>query len=289
MTTLLSLFCSEPILSACARRNTFSSDCDYLLVSNSWDLNSDGSTIIKGTSEGSASASKHRSSSEIEPRRRPARLRRLFRFVSTLNPLRLSRESGETTENVNRTLPYRTVSFATTSSTTSYSRLIPSHNLSQEDDEDENQDFAIVHIQPGRQPLFISDARRCDRSRWLSGNAAQSFDATLRRRHSLVSEARINRRAFSMSRMAEWDASVRRAQYSRRRPESAAFDESCWIRQSRPKFYNSDDEADENHIPPLPPKAWKQQDGNLNMRTYVNVYEPFAPPRRPLKKSLQLT
>jgi hypothetical protein len=92
------------------------------------------------------------------------------------------------------------------------------------DEDYEIRHFAIIDISPGGKPLFISDARHCDRNKWFTGKNAQSFDIALRRRRSL-SCARINRRAYSLNKMAELDASARRAAYSRQRakqrPESA--------------------------------------------------------------------
>ncbi|KAI6212234.1 hypothetical protein M3Y99_01843400 [Aphelenchoides fujianensis] len=296
MTTLLSLFCSEPILSAChARRNTFSSDYDYLLASDSWDLNvnsaeSSKESSVPASSPASKAAPQHRKQAQ-SARRQPARLRlRGIRFVRRAR-------AKEPVGNVRRAMPSRTVSFATASSPTSYARLASRPADSETEDDDEVQDFR--HRRHCGQPLFISDARRCDRSRWLSGNATQSFDATLRRRRSLT-EARMNRRAFSLSRMAEWDASARRAQYTRKRPESAAFDEFTSARRPRPRFYNEDElegrggrllraavrtprgwfqDSGTYQAPPRPPKLWRHADSSVCLREYVNDVRP--PPRPP--------
>lgn len=70
--------------------------------------------------------------------------------------------------------------------------------------------------------MFISDARHSERSKWLTKNTAQSFDVALRRRRSL-SCARMNRRAYSLNKMAHLDASARvySRQRTNRRPESS--------------------------------------------------------------------
>jgi hypothetical protein len=132
-------------------------------------------------------------------------------LVSALNPLK-----KEATESQPKLSASQTVSFSTP--TSSYDPA----TLNNEDYEIRH--FAIVDITPGGKPLFICDAKHSDRSKWFVKKSAQSFDVALRRRRSM-SCARMNRRAFSLNKMAELDASAKRAAYSRqrvnRRPESS--------------------------------------------------------------------
>ncbi|KAI6176494.1 hypothetical protein M3Y97_00804300 [Aphelenchoides bicaudatus] len=292
MTTLLSFLCNEPLISACnPRRNTQTSDNEYLLDSESWEA--------PIPSKSSVESLKSQCALKDHPNvyRQPT-FQRLISLMNALNPLKKDPNEQAFQDSQRPKLSAsQTVSFAANTPTGSCNPAM----LTKEDYEIRH--FAFVDINPGGKPLFICDAKHSDRSKWFAKKTAQSFDVALRRRRSL-SCARMNRRAFSLNKMAELDASAKRAAYSRqranRRPESSFIDAKTY--NGRPLFYAFEEDPNmdtsdlvalewnhpargvfelscfESTCPPRPPK-FRTFNGSPSSRTYVNEIK--APPRPP--------
>ncbi|CAD5219115.1 unnamed protein product [Bursaphelenchus xylophilus] len=325
MTAILSFLCSEPLVSSCAARRTAdSSDENYLLDSDSWDLCTESTSKEYEKVLARSPTVWSEDSGKGEGQKRRHRLRRIMNiFGSALNPLKWSREWS--TDSVDsgyhgayhphrpgQVGPSRTVSFADRPSAR-YRILSETENSSDEDSE--VQHFAIVDIVPGKKPRWISDATRLEeRSRWTNDKKPHSFDSTLQRRRSLSAQrtCRLNRRAYSLNRVMELDAAVRRNEYAAKmakRPESSYIENSTHLYRDysdykEPIFYsNGDDETygevelhdqdplpwnhpsrpfnrSENNAPPRPPKP-----STLNPETAHYTNEIMAPPRPPKRIS----
>ncbi|CAD5213865.1 unnamed protein product [Bursaphelenchus okinawaensis] len=323
MTAILSLLCSDPLVASCSpRRSGDSGDENYLLDSDSWDLCTESTSrdchenkvLTRSVTVWSDDSGK----GEVK---RTRKFKRLMNMVgSALNPLKWSREwstdsvdsgyYGYQPHRPGQAGPSRTVSFADRPSTR-YRILSETENSSDEDSE--VQHFAIVDI--GKKPKWISDANKLeDRGRWTKDKKPHSFDSTLQRRRSISAQrtCRLNRRAYSLNRVIELNAAVRRNEYASKmakRPESSYLENSTHLMRDyaeyrdykEPIFYsNADDDygdvelyednqtynypsrlqlEQENEVPPRPPKPRSLHQSQDTNSYYIN--EVMAPPRPP--------